>query len=167
MVWRERRLDRVFTAAIPVLKHGRSTVDGSARATFLSLIHEVRTIALYTGERFWSEFAINVPANVPPFWREHAQRDFAILSFARSFVRHTCNTIIFFLKRCSLTRLYLNTESWFRVEQRGSVQNNSKRNKRNNFLISRWLEKIRRNWKDCQGLIQRNRSSLPINHSCN
>lgn len=167
MVWRERRLDRVFTAAIPVLKHGRSTVDGSARATFLSLIHEVRTIALYTGERFWSEFAINVPANVPPFWREHAQRDFAILSLARSFVRHTCNTIIFFLKRCSLTRLYLNTESWFRVEQRGSVQNNSKRNKRNNFLISRWLEKIRRNWKDCQGLIQRNRSSLPTNHSRN
>lgn len=50
-----------------LLKHGRSTVDGSARATFLSLIHEVRTIALYTGERFSSEFAINVPANVPPF----------------------------------------------------------------------------------------------------
>lgn len=65
-----------------LLKHGRSTVDGSARATFLSLIHEVRTIALYMGERFSSEFAINVPANVP----FDAQRDFAILSLARSFV---------------------------------------------------------------------------------
>lgn len=64
-VKREGRLDRVFTVAKLCWNTGRSTVERSTRATFLSLIHhEVRTIALCTGERFWSEFAINVPANV-------------------------------------------------------------------------------------------------------
>lgn len=157
-----------------MLKHGRSTVNGwsfGTRNLPLSYPRGSNDCSLY-GWTVLERVCDKRPCKRSSLLtRACSKRLCHSLSLARSLVRHTRNTIIFFLKRCSLTRLYLNTESRFRVEQRGSVLGQiigaTQRGIRGIILASirKILEKIRRNRKNCQELIQRSRSNLPTNHS--
>lgn len=135
-----------------MLKHGRSTVNGwsfGTRNLPLSYPRGSNDCFLY-GWTVLERVCDKRPCKRSSLLtRACSKRLCHSLSLARSLVRHTRNTIIFFLKRCSLTRLYLNTESRFRVEQRGSVLEQIIGATQRNNSVSRRLEKF---WKRFEGI---------------